>query len=96
MVYTLHDTHLLVDLRIDDSILHKPALLDLLGCELVTSILIGQEINSRKSTFANNMLLVVLSSTSPLLGTVADQASARGNKGVVLVCKEIRLTQVSR
>lgn len=72
MVNTLHDTHLLVNLRIDDSVLHKLALLNLLGSVLVSSILIGQKVNSSKCSLADNMLLVILSSASPLLWTAAD------------------------
>ena len=94
MVDILHDLHLLINLRIDNTILHKLPLLNLLGRKLVARILICQKINSRESSLANNMLLVVLSSASPLLRAVADDASAGNDHTVILVCKEIRLTQL--
>lgn len=66
----LHDPHLLLNLNIDNAILHKLALLNLLRRELFTGELSGEQINSGKSSLANSAALVILGATTPLPWTV--------------------------
>lgn len=96
----LHDPHLLLNLNIDNAILHELALLNLLRRELFTGELSGEQINGSKSSLANSAALIILGATTPLSWTVGDVASACGEgrrDGITLIVREeIRLTTVNK
>lgn len=66
MLEISHNVHFVLDLVIDDAILHKPSLFNLLRCVYITVTLGGELEHKRKTSLADRAHYVVFLATIPL------------------------------
>ncbi len=91
MMNLLHNIHLMLNLRIHDSVLDELPLQDLLGRILGAVKFVSQHIDSCKSAFADHLALVVLGAALPLLWSTAEHRVVQ----ILVTSKDVRLHNVS-